>query len=150
MYNDKNSLREACRMPIGFHFRPEHNLVICTQVGEVGDEEFLASYTSLFNSDRFEPTMNLIVDLSRVDSSKRSRSILESFAVIAQKRLQGNNTKPMVAVIAPRDVSYGLARMYEALSHAVSWNFAVFRTAGEALSWLGLPQSFLDDIHGGS
>jgi hypothetical protein len=137
-------------MPIGFQFRPEHNLVICTQAGKVGDEELVHSYTSLFGSERYEPTMNILVDWSHADSSERSRSVLENFAAIAQKRFQGNSAKPMVAVIAPQDVAFGLARMYDVFANTVSWNFAVFRTSGEALDWLALPQDFLNDIHAGS
>ena len=136
-------------MPISFHFRPEYNVMICVQAGKVDDDEFLASYTDLFKSDRFAPTMNLIVDLSRADSSERSRVALESFALMAKNRLQENKTKPMVAVIAPKDVSFGLARMYELLAALVPWKFLVFRTAGEALTWLALPEDFLDDIYAG-
>jgi hypothetical protein len=133
-------------MPISFHFRPEYNLVICAQIGKVDDEEFLASYTRLFNGNRYDPTMNLLVDLSRADSSERSGFVLQNFAAFVQKRLEENKTKPMVAVIAPRDVSFGLARMYEALANMIPWNFVVFRTAGEALAWMALPPDFMDDI----
>lgn len=136
-------------MPVNFHFRAEHNLLICVHTGKVDDDEFLESYTSLFYSDRFVPTMNLIVDLSRADSSERSQFALQSFALTAKMRLQENKTKPMVAVIAPQDVSFGLARMYESLAALVSWNFCVFRTAGQALSWLALPESLLHDIYAG-
>ena len=135
-------------MPISFCFRPEHKVLICSHIGTIGDEEFLNSYTSLLENDRFAETMNLIIDLSRADSSERSQLVLQSFAIIAKERFQDIRTKPMIAVIAPKDVSFGLARMYETFADMIPWDFAVFRTAGKALAWLRLPENFLDDFSG--
>jgi hypothetical protein len=74
--------------------------------------------------------------------------VLQSFAAIAKDKYQDIGARPMVAVIAPADVSFGLARMYEAFADRIPWDFAVFRTARKALAWLRLPENFLDDISG--
>jgi hypothetical protein len=132
-------------MPITFHFRPEHNLAICTHIGTIGDEEFLASYNSFLRNSDFTTAMNLVVDLSRADSSERSQLVLQNLAAIAKEKLSGIPARPMIAVIAPQNVSFGLARMYEAFADMIPWDFAVFRTAEEALAWLRLPEDFLDE-----
>ena len=67
-------------MPIIFDFKPEYNLVVSRQVGAIDDEEFLTSYRSLFEGDRFQPSTNLLVDLRQADSSKRSKEAIEGFA----------------------------------------------------------------------
>jgi hypothetical protein len=41
-----------------------------------------------------------------------------------------------VAIIAPSDHAFGMARMWQAHAHATEWETAVFRDAGEARRWL--------------
>ncbi|MBN2318152.1 MAG: hypothetical protein JXR49_03710 [Acidobacteria bacterium] len=130
-------------MPVFFDFKPEYNLVVCRQVGTVDDEEFLASYHSLFEGDRFDPSMALVVDLRRADSSKRSREAIQAFARYWKEWMQKTGKKSRVAVIAPKDVSFGLARMYEAYAESANISFTVFREADAALEWLGIPEDAL-------
>jgi hypothetical protein len=42
------------------------------------------------------------------------------------------------AAIAPSDLAFGLARMYEALAQLEHGEFQVFRTMNEGMGWLGL------------
>ncbi len=42
------------------------------------------------------------------------------------------------AAVAPSDLAFGLARMYEALTQLEHGEFQVFRTMNEAMEWLGL------------
>ncbi len=49
--------------------------------------------------------------------------------------------------MAPEDLTFGLARMYEAYAHSVPWEFKVFRAMDPALAWLGLPGSLLNEIN---
>jgi hypothetical protein len=131
-------------VPIEFLFRPEFNLVICEHIGAVDDEEFFASYKSLYRDDRFVQSMDHLVDLSRADSSLRSRQSLQSFAIFMKGKLPQTDKKPKIAIIAPKNVSFGLARMYESLADEVPWDFAVFRSSNDALAWLSLPENFMD------
>ena len=130
-------------MPIIFDFKPEYNLVVSRQVGVIDDEEFLTSYRSLFEGDRFQPSTNLLVDLRQADSSKRSKEAIEGFARYFKEWMQKVEKKSRVVVIAPRDVSFGLARMYEAYSESAHIDFTVFREADAALEWLGITEDAL-------
>ena len=130
-------------MPIIFDFKPEYNLVVSRQVGAIDDEEFLTSYRSLFEGDRFQPSTNLLVDLRQADSSKRSKEAIEGFARYFKEWMQKVEKKSRVVVIAPRDVSFGLARMYEAYSESAHIDFTVFREADAALEWLGITEDAL-------
>lgn len=127
-------------MPISFRFRPEAGLITCVHTGQVPDSEFLTSYRELFGSESFSTSTNLLVDLSDTDSSSRTRDTLERFASLVELRFKDAVGAPMVAVVAPKDLSFGLARMYEAFAESVPWKFAVFRSAGDALDWLGAPE----------
>lgn len=132
-------------MPIKFYFRPNEKLVISVHVGTVNDDEFIASYKGLFESDRFDSSMNLLIDLRKADSSQRSTDALLQLAFLAQTTYQDSSAQPKVAVVAPEALSFGLARMAEAFSHKVPWDFAVFYSEVEALAWLGVPDDLLND-----
>jgi hypothetical protein len=130
-------------MPIEFRAIPEHKLIIMTHEGPVSDEEFLESYRSYYESDRFDPTASMLVDLRRADSALRTPETLEHFAQFVGTKLAGAPARPKVAVVAPADVSFGLARMYEAFASSIEWDFVVFRALDAALAWLGVPDSVL-------
>ena len=127
-------------MTIESHVRPEHNLVIFVHTGRVPDDEFLTFYKSFFESDTFKPPMNLLVDLRETNSSSRSPEVLLRFAESVEAKLADITANTKVAVVAPKDLSFGLARMYEILSDSVHWDFVVFRAMDAATAWLGLPE----------
>lgn len=127
-------------MTIESYVRPEHNLVVFTHTGRVPDDEFLAFYESFFESGTFKPPMKLLVDLRETSSSSRSPEALLSFSRLAEEKLAGITADTKVAVVAPKELTYGLARMYEVLSDSLQWNFVVFRAMDAASAWLGLPE----------
>jgi len=108
--------------------------------GRVPDDEFLAFYNSFFESNTFKPPMNLLVDLRETNSSSRSPEALLHFAESVEVKLADISANTRVAVVAPKDLSFGLARMYEILAGSVQWNFVVFRAMDAAFAWLGLPE----------
>lgn len=127
-------------MTIESHVRPEYKLVVFVHTGRVSDEEFLAFYKAFFESDTFKPPMYILVDLRETHSSSRSPEALLRFAESMQDKLTGITESTKVAVVAPKDLSFSLARMYELLAHSVQWNFVVFRAMDAAIAWLGLPE----------
>lgn len=131
-------------MSIEFRTRPDYNLGVLVHVGSTPDDEFLAFYKSFFESDAFDPSMNLLVDLREADSSTRSSEILQRFAEFVRMTLKDATTNTKVAVVAPRDLTFGLARMYEVFTDPVPWNFVVFRAMDAALAWLGLPEDVMN------
>ena len=131
-------------MPITFRIRPEYNLVIIVHVGTIPDDRFLAFYKSLFESDQYDLSMNLLVDLRQADSASRSSKVLLQFAEFVRTKFSDITARPKVAVVAPDDISFGLASMYEIFAVFVSWDFVVFRAMDAALAWLGLPEDLIN------
>jgi hypothetical protein len=129
---------------IEFLARPEYNLGILVHKGRIPDDEFLTFYKSLFESDSFDLSMNLLVDLREADSGPRSPEVLRKFAEFMRVTLANVTVRPRVAVIAPKDLSFGLARMYEVLADSVHWDFVVFRVMDAALAWLGVPEDLMN------
>lgn len=130
-------------MPIESCIRPEHNLAVVVHAGKVPDNEFLSFYKSFFGSGAFKAPMNILVDLRETNSTARSPEALLRFAEFVQAKPSGITASTKVAVVAPKDLSFGLARMYETLSNSVQWNFVVFRAMDAALAWLGLPEDLI-------
>jgi hypothetical protein len=133
-------------MPISYHLKPDARLVILIHAGAVTDDEFLRFYKSLYEDNRFDKSFNLLIDLGQTSSSVRSAAALRELAQFMQKQFVNTTARPKIAVVAPKDVSFGMARMYNFFSRDMSYEFAVFRTTNAALTWLGLPENLLNDL----
>jgi len=107
--------------------------------GIVDDEELVDAYAAVLADPDFDPTLNDLVDASgvrRVDVTPAGvRRLADLIRQIDRLALP---TK--VAVVAPDDVAYDAARMYESFrvgQHAPA-EHRVFRDLAEARRWLGL------------
>lgn len=91
--------------------------------------------------------MNRLIDLRQAIGVTTSVDALRRSANYAREQHAEDNTHLKVAVVAPSDVYFGLARMYEVFSDVIRWNFVVFRAADAALAWLGVPEDLMDDLN---
>lgn len=107
--------------------------------GTIDDDELVSTYAAVLADPDFDPTLNDLVDargVRRVDVTpvgvRRLADLVQQIDRLA--------LPTRVAVVAPDDVAYDTARMYEALrigQHAPA-EHRVFRDMAEARSWLGL------------
>ena len=80
----------------------------------------------------FDPSYDHLFDMSGVTGADDIRtSELESFALV---RIFSYSSRR--AIVAPDDLVYGFARMYEVFSRSTEDNFAIFRNEDEAMAWL--------------
>jgi hypothetical protein len=133
-------------MPITYHLKPDAKLVILVHLGSVPDDEFLSFYKSLYEETYFDKSFNVLIDLRRTDSASRSPSALQESVDLIHRKFINTSARPKVAVVAPGDVSFGLARMCEVFSDAAPWEFEVFRSADAALAWLGVAENLMEDL----
>ena len=133
-------------MPIIYDTIPDEQIVVIRHIGDIPDSEFLTAYKELLGSPDFSVTPKLLVDLRQTTSKLRSTGALQELAVILIEKYRGSEERRKVAVIAPADLSFGLARMYEIFSADLPWEFGVFRDNDSALIWLGSPGT-LDGQH---
>lgn len=131
-------------MPIACHFRPAEELALCVHDGVVDDEEFLASYRGFFQDPRFDGVSRLLIDLRRTDSSPRTRSALQRFSEKLGRRFGRGPGRARVAVVAPSDVSFGLARMLEMSAEHPNLDVGSFRQVADAVAWLGVTEQVLE------
>jgi len=125
-------------MPITFELKPEQQLVIFRHIGDVPDDEFLTFYKDFFENPKATAYQNLLIDLAETKSVSRSSEALQALIMLLREKLKHSSAQRKVAVIAPEDLSFGLARMYEIFSNDVPWEFEVFREGHAAQAWLGV------------
>jgi hypothetical protein len=133
-------------MPIYYFIREDHSVILSIHIGVVSDEELITSYSVIYKDARFSTKYRWLVDLSAAESRVRSITALHTMVTVSQEPYEGVST-PRAAVIAPRDISFGLARMYEGLSRPVPKELRVFRDAQEAVEWLGIPLAVLNEAN---
>lgn len=136
-------------MSIRFHFRPELKLVICVHEGITPEDEFLASYKSLYKNHLFDTSMNRLIDLRKVDNPQVSKDSLRQLAKYMRDRegFTKNDVRPKVAVIAPKNNVFDLSLNYEIFTKDIPWDFIVFHSPVVALAWLDLSENLLDNLN---
>lgn len=78
-----------------------------------------------------------LVDLSRVTELQMSSQEVQSLVEI-DRRLARLMPSAVVAVVAPADAVFGMARMWEIMAEGIGWPTGVFRDPGEADAWVRL------------
>lgn len=140
-------------MPLDYEIDHTRRVVIARGHGVLGEDDFFEYQKDVWSREEVRGYDEL-VDMRAVDevilpTSERMRALASLSAGHDIKRgtIQGANTK--LAVIAPQDFAYGLGRMYEAyrsFQPGSTKEVAVFRTAPEALAFLGLHGVVLDPV----
>lgn len=94
------------------------------------DEDFLDAFTT----ELVDTTRDLLVDLRDLRDFKMNsatvRVSVSKFKPVAHKRQR------KVAVVAPTDIVFGMARMYEMMRPESSSPYGVFRDFEAARNWL--------------
>jgi hypothetical protein len=119
-------------MPAIFQIDTQRRLIITTCSGILTAVELLAHQQTLRKHPDFDPSFSQFVDLSEVTKLDLTGKEIERFA-------EGTIFSPHSrrAVLAPRDVDYGVARMYGVLREFKGEEgIQVFRNRDEALAWV--------------
>jgi hypothetical protein len=126
-------------MPIRTIIDKTIGLIRTTAAGRVTGDELVAYYHRLRSHPDFRSSLNEIFDLTDVTEAnvdgadvRRLSGVTEEFTV------RGVAVK--VAIIAPRDLEFGLARMYEMLQSRSRNDVRVFRDRAEAEGWIFAPR----------
>lgn len=124
-------------MPVSYHIHVGRELIVLCHIGTVTDEQLLASLQGVFEDPRFNPNFTKIFDLSQTDSEARTNDgILRGAELL--KKVHEHSEPSKMAIIAPKDLSYGLSRVLEGMLFGSTIESKVFRTTEEARTWLDL------------
>jgi hypothetical protein len=111
-------------------------LVYTVFSGDVNNADVIEHLRSLLADPRFDSSMPELVDLRGVTSVSASSEMIPASA-----RWPLHSSYARRAVVAPTDLLYGLARMYQSYRDDTGQaQLQIFRTIPPALEWLGLAE----------
>lgn len=117
------------------HVDPETDVAMLVAVGRITPAELTAAAHDFYASD--PPKLLLLCDLSQADLGLFSAddiTLLVKFTESRATSRRGGRT----AIVAGRDLEFGLSRMYSILAdlHTHPLEIRPFRDKAEALAWL--------------
>ena len=129
-------------MPITHSILVQRRLVVTRLSGDIRDEEMLEAYRQLYSDPRWSPGFHEIADFRTANMRQVSNEAVARVGQLSERMAKGIPFK--TAVIAPTDLPFGLARMYEALAAESPEEVTVFRDEASALAWLELGPDLLE------
>ena len=124
-------------MPITYRIDESQRLVVTRIEGSVGEAEVRAHAATTAGDPRVQACDRAMVDISEcVEASFDSK-------VVSDLAMSTSGVEALVArrvaLIAPTDTSYGLARVFQGFREGSGGGHVqVFRNRGEAEAWLGV------------
>jgi hypothetical protein len=126
-------------MPLTYSIELNESLILAIAGGTVTNQDLSGYVSSLAKDARVKPGMKELIDLrGAVEAEVTSNGLLSlaTFSLSQKERFRGIKC----AVVADRDLAFGLARMYEAYSEGegIPVDRKVFREFDDACKWLGI------------
>jgi hypothetical protein len=121
-------------MPTSYRIDERLGMIFSSASGVVTDDDLRGHQRAVLADPGFDPRFSQIWDFQGVEDVEVSN---EALRALAESKSYSAESKR--AVVAPRDVVYGMARMFQMLHEEAPEAFRVFRTPAEARAWLGLP-----------
>jgi hypothetical protein len=131
-----------------YRIDPSKRLARLTASGRVDVRDMTRTAIAMIEDPAFAPGTDQLVDLSAVTGSDgvfRNLRALASRGPDFRDRLEGGR----LAIVAPGDLVFGLARLYVAVGRELPVEARVFRTDHAARSWLGVAAEPGTDAHSG-
>lgn len=124
-------------MPFSTEYLPDGRGVHMTGTGLLTGQEILAAKAGLLRApDRLTGLAYGMVDVTDVTELRITRDDVMEFAAVDVRIAALVPRALAVAVVAPGDLAFGLARMWEAFAEVTGWNTHVFRSRADAEPWL--------------
>ena len=124
-------------MAIHSRWDAERNVLFVTFEGSLADED-LVKYAHQATGDANIPSgHDELVDLRGAEEGNVNSHTLQQIADLFT-RGDKSPEQSRVAIVAERDIAYGLSRMYQAFRSDSPLDLRVFREMNEARAWLGL------------
>jgi hypothetical protein len=124
-------------MPINIRTSQDGELITISGFGEIKSDEFIEFHKELLKSPEKIATIRWILyDWADVEQARVKAETIRETALLVVKTFTRFNTKGRIAVIATKNVIYGLARMCIVYKEGTGWEMEIFRERQQALEWL--------------
>lgn len=124
---------------IAFSIDTDTRRRVATFTGRIGDRELFDAYASLVNEPAYDPSLDDLIDLRAVTHMGVTGAGLHRLIAMYDQR-DSDGFRTRAAIVAPTDVLYGVARMFQALrGDETPEEIEVFRSMDDAMRWLAGP-----------
>jgi len=123
-------------VPISHSIDLEISAVIGSAEGVLEDRDLFDYARRLLEDPDVKLARHELVDLTRADPASKITSDAVRRLAEFWRGEYGNIAGGKLAIVAPRDLSFGLSRMYQGLRSDGPDNIQVFRDPEEARAWL--------------
>ena len=127
----------AAPMSIEYGHDRERKLLLLVMKGDVSDDDLLFYAEKAVADPDIDAETNDYIDLSGVTSTSVTSAGLQRMNAALEQGGRVRHSGRM-AIYAPDDVPFGLARMFQAYREGTPIEVRVFRQADEAREWIGL------------
>jgi hypothetical protein len=121
-------------MPFTYHIDSSDGILFIVGEGAITQAERLDTMRAWLSDPTFRPDLHALCDFSTATSTPNLPELREIIAIINQNATRIGRTK--LAVVTARDVTFGVARQFQALAEATPLNVQIFEDREEALAWL--------------
>jgi hypothetical protein len=107
----------------------------CTVFGKATLKDFKKACNETFNNTNIHTHKYQIVDFTKCDSFELTSDDMEELALIA---INASIINPniIIAFISPKDIEFGMSRVYEANANESGFKIKVFRNHEDAIDWV--------------
>ncbi len=123
-------------MPITYTIDDARGRVTLRYEGIITDRDLYAVYESLYEDPGHRIGMDEVADCRAVDRIDVTRAGLQGLSAATALRFDAKQVPWRVAIVAPSDAVFGMARMYEAFRSESPEQVQVFRDLSTAEVWL--------------
>jgi hypothetical protein len=123
-------------MPVTYRIDQARHLIHTTCTGMVTLQEVLEHFAVLMQDPNRSHGLDVLLDLTRIDSVPTSDELRIVTSEIAHIRPEIEFGR--CAVAASGEAMYGMSRMFEVYAEGHFTNVQAFRTVEEAAAWLGV------------
>lgn len=126
-------------MPILFKLNNKRSYFITKYSGHISNEEHIESFKSFFTGNDWIPGMNELAIASNIKGSSININSLRTLLNFKNNYYERHKISHIkIAIYAPGDLAFGIARMYDTLAEAKLSPEEVkpFRDIRKAIRWL--------------
>lgn len=124
-------------MPLRYTIDKEEGLILTVAEGTLTDADIIDLKSRLLGDQDYRPGMKELSDVQAVDEFQVTPAGISAFVGMDEAN-ETTVRQHKLAIVASRDVIFGMAKMYQFQTEGYKPNVGVFRTMEEAREWLGL------------
>lgn len=123
-------------VPVKSTIDPNTGVIVHRATEQLSMPDLLNALDRIGKHPLYQPGANALWNLSDVTLANAESRDLRELAGKVRQIIEGRGTGYKVAIVAPRDVDYGVARMYEAYASELPVDLRVLRNSEDAWEWL--------------